>query len=94
MGQNVTFYETIAKTGPCRADGCVSISFTRPTGGNPVRVLGYPLEEGESVTINQPPGDVDVTNYDVVFGSGEGDNLCHVLKIVPRPDSALRVRTN
>jgi len=59
---------------------CIAIAFKRPTGSNPVNVIGYPLAEGETLTISQNVGDIDRTQYRVDFGSGAGDNTCHVFR--------------
>jgi len=59
---------------------CIAIAFKRPTGSNPVNVIGYPIAEGETLTISQNVGDIDRTQYRVDFGSGTGTNTCHVFR--------------
>lgn len=62
---------------------CFSISFTRPQGTNPVYVNGLPIGDGQTFSINQNVGDIDTSNYDIVFGIGTADNELYVVKIVP-----------
>ena len=59
---------------------CIAIAFKRPTGTNPVNVIGYPLAEGETLTISQNVGDIDRTQYRVDFSTGTGSNTCHVFR--------------
>lgn len=70
---------------------CFSISFTRPTGTNPVYVNGLPIADGQTFSINQNVGDIDTSNYEIVFGAGAGDNELYVVRIVPvdLPDSVI-----
>lgn len=62
---------------------CISIAFTRPTGANPVYVNGMPIGDGQTFTINQNVGELDTTNYEIVFGAGAGDNELYVVRVVP-----------
>ena len=62
---------------------CISIAFTRPTGANPVYVNGMPIGDGQTFTINQNVGEMDVTNYEIVFGAGAGSNELYVVRVVP-----------
>lgn len=62
---------------------CISIAFHRPTGSNPFRVNGIPVADGDTLTINQNVGDLDITKYQIVFQAGAGNNECYVMKIVP-----------
>jgi len=59
---------------------CIAIAFKRPVGSNPVNVIGYPLAEGETLTISQNVGDIDRTQYNVFFGTGTGSNVCHIFR--------------
>jgi hypothetical protein len=70
---------------------CIAIAFTRPTGSNPVSVNGYPLEEGQTLRIEQNVGDIDRTQYAVQFSAGAGPNECYCFRTLPlgkfNPDS-------
>jgi hypothetical protein len=59
---------------------CIAIAFKRPTGTNPVNVSGYPLADGETLTISQNVGDIDRTQYQIYFGSGAGIDECYVFR--------------
>jgi hypothetical protein len=59
---------------------CIAIAFKRPTGSNPVNVIGYPISEGETLTISQNVGDIDRTQYSIFFGTGTGSNILHVFR--------------
>jgi hypothetical protein len=60
---------------------CVAIAFKRPTGSNPVNVIGYQLAEGETLTISQNVGDIDRTQYDVrITETVVGASLCYVFR--------------
>ena len=61
---------------------CIAIAFKRPTGSNPVNVIGYDLADGETLTISQNVGDIDRTQYTVYFGTGAGSNICHVFRTI------------
>lgn len=72
------------------AEGAFAITFYRPTtnpdsgaASNPVKVDGVPVEAGGTFEVKQNVGDTDVTQYDVVFGSGAGENLLYVIQILP-----------
>ena len=58
---------------------CIAIAFNRPTGSNPVNVNGYPLQQGQTLTISQNTGDIDRTQYQIFF-SGAGTNECYVFR--------------
>jgi hypothetical protein len=62
---------------------CIAIAFTRPTGSNPVSVNGYPLAEGQTLRIEQNVGDIDRTQYSVVFSAGSGTNECWSFRTLP-----------
>lgn len=62
---------------------CFAITFVRPTGANPVSVNGYPLEEGQALKIKQNVGDIDRTQYSIVFGTGTGSDACWVFRTLP-----------
>jgi hypothetical protein len=63
---------------------CFSISFTRPTGTNPVYVNGMPIADGQTFSINQNVGDIDTSMYEIVFGTGGTGNELYVVRIVPK----------
>jgi uncharacterized protein YhaN len=58
---------------------CIAIAFTRTTGSNPVNISGYPLEDGQTLRISQNVGDIDRSQYQIVF-SGAGTNECYVFR--------------
>jgi hypothetical protein len=62
---------------------CISIAFRRPTGSNPFQVNGIPIEDGQTLTISQNVGDLDMSKYIITFQAGAGDNEAWVIKIVP-----------
>jgi hypothetical protein len=62
---------------------CIAIAFNRATGSNPVSVNGYPLESGQTLRIEQNVGDIDRTQYNVVFSSGAGTNECYCFRTLP-----------
>ena len=60
---------------------CIAIAFKRPTGSNPVNVIGYDLAEGETLTISQNVGDIDRTQYDIrIINTTPGSSLCYVFR--------------
>lgn len=59
---------------------CIAIAFRRKTGTNPVNISGYPLEEGETLTIAQNVGDIDRSQYQISFGAGGGADECYVFR--------------
>jgi hypothetical protein len=62
---------------------CVAIAFKRPTGSNPVNVIGYQLAEGETLTISQNVGDIDRTQYDIrITETVVGASLCYVFRTI------------
>ena len=62
---------------------CVAIAFKRPTGSNPVNVIGYDLADGETLTISQNVGDVDRTQYDIrITETVVGSSLCYVFRTI------------
>ena len=62
---------------------CVAIAFKRPTGSNPVNVIGYDLADGETLTISQNVGDIDRTQYDVrITETVVGSSLCYVFRTI------------
>jgi hypothetical protein len=62
---------------------CISIAFHRPTGSNPFQVNGIPIEDGQTLTISQNVGDIDMSKYVITFQAGVGVNEAYVIKIVP-----------
>jgi len=67
-------------TATMMTSNCVAIAFKRPTGFNPVNVIGYDIAEGETLTISQNVGDVDTTQYDIKFSTGTTSDLCYVFR--------------
>lgn len=63
---------------------CISIAFRRPTGSNPFQVNGVPIEDGQTLTISQNVGDLDMSKYVITFQAGSGANEAWVIKIVPK----------
>lgn len=62
-----TVTEFVGKAKMVTSD-CVSIAFFRPTTNtNDVRVNGVPLEAGQTFTIDQKVGNLDITQYQVDF---------------------------
>jgi len=64
--KTITDCQTIGESTMITSD-CIAIAFKRPTGSNPVNVIGYPLAEGETLTISQNVGDFDKTQYSVLI---------------------------
>lgn len=62
---------------------CISIAFYRPTGTNPFQVEGIPVADGQTLTISQNKGDLDISKYRITFQAGGGVNECYVIRIVP-----------
>jgi hypothetical protein len=63
---------------------CIAIAFTRPTGSNPVSINGYPLAEGQTIRIEQNVGDIDRTQYNVIFTQdGVRTNECWCFRTLP-----------
>jgi hypothetical protein len=69
---------------------CISIAFRRPTGSNPFQVNGIPIEDGQTLTISQNVGDLDMSKYIITFQAGAADNEAWVIKIVPTDLSAYK----
>ena len=62
---------------------CIAISFTRPAKTNEVSINGYPLAEGQTLSIEQNVGDIDRTQYSCVFTDiGKGNEL-YCFRTVP-----------
>lgn len=60
---------------------CIAIAFYRPTTGtNDVSVNGVPIEAGNTMSISQNVGDLDVSIYDVKFTSSASDNKLFVIR--------------
>lgn len=62
---------------------CIGIAFTRATGSNAFTVNGYPLEDGQTLRIEQNVGDIDRTQYSIVFTSSSTTNECHCFRTIP-----------
>ena len=69
---------------------CISIAFRRPTGSNPFQVNGIPIEDGQTLTISQNVGDLDMSKYVITFQTGAASNEAWVIKIVPTDLSAYK----
>lgn len=63
---------------------CIAIAFTRPTGSNPVSINGYPLAEGQTLSIEQNVGDFDRTQYSCVFTNSGFGNELYCFRTVPQ----------
>lgn len=63
---------------------CIAIAFTRPTGSNAVAVNGYPLAEGQTLRIEQNVGDIDRTQYNIVFTDTGSTNELYCFRTVPQ----------
>ena len=61
---------------------CIAIAFFRPTTSNPVSVNGLPLEAGQTLRIEQNVGDIDRTQYEIIFSTGTATNECYVMRTV------------
>jgi len=60
---------------------CIAIAFYRPTtGSNDVSVNGIPIEAGNTLSISQNVGDLDVSIYEVKFTSSASQNKLFVLR--------------
>ena len=60
---------------------CIAIAFKRPTGSNPVNVIGYDIAEGETLTISQNVGDIDTTQYNGrITNTTPGSSICYVFR--------------
>lgn len=65
------------------AQGCLAISFFRPSNTNNVRIDGVPVAAGTSFNINQNVGDADFSSYNIVFESGALANELYITQIFP-----------
>jgi hypothetical protein len=59
---------------------CIAIAFFRPLTSNAVSINGIPLEAGQTLSINQNVGDLDVTQYQVMFTAGASTNELYVVR--------------
>lgn len=67
---------------------CIAIAFFRPTTDtNDVSVNGIPIEAGQTLSISQNVGDLDVSQYEVKFTSLGGTNVnkLHVIRTLLMP---------
>ena len=69
---------------------CISVEFFRPTGSNNVFINGLPIEAGQTFTINQNVGDIDTSQYQIVFQGTLGTNELYVVRVVPTEEGSLR----
>jgi len=61
---------------------CISISFWRDTGTNPVNINGFPLPSAQMLTIEQSQGYIDMSQYDAFFGTGGSGNELYVFRTI------------
>lgn len=90
MAKTKTVTSFVGETSLVVAQGAFAITFYRPStnpdtgaASNPVKVEGVPIAAGGTLEIKQNVGDVDVTQYDIVFGTGAGENIMYVIQILP-----------
>lgn len=62
---------------------CISVAFFRPTGSNNVFINGLPIEAGQTFSINQNVGDIDQSQYQIVFQGTLATNELYVVRVVP-----------
>ena len=62
---------------------CIAIAFFRPTTSNPVSVNGLPIEAGQTFRVEQNVGDMDRTQYEIIFSTGTATNELYVMRSVP-----------
>lgn len=62
---------------------CIAIAFFRPTTSNPVSVNGLPIEAGQTFRVEQNVGDIDRTQYEIIFSTGTATNELYVMRTVP-----------
>jgi hypothetical protein len=86
--KTVTYF--VGESSLCVAQGAFAITFYRPAtnpdsgaASNPVKIDGVPIAAGGTFEVKQNVGDTDVTQYDVVFGAGAGENILYVIQILP-----------
>ena len=66
------------------ANGCIAISFFRPSSAPAVSVEGIDIEAGQTLSIKQNVGDEDWSSYELRFANNQDNaNLLHVIKIMP-----------
>ena len=61
---------------------CIAIAFFRPTTSNPVSVNGLPIEAGQTFRVEQNVGDIDRTQYEIIFSTGTATNELYVMRTV------------
>jgi hypothetical protein len=82
--------QTVAKSQTVASD-CFAIAFHRPTGSAAFTVNGFPVPDGGTYTIGQNVGDVDRTDYEIVFAA-VGVRECVVTRIKPVNDGQVAGR--
>jgi hypothetical protein len=68
---------------------CISVAFFRPTGSNSVFVNGLPIEAGQTFSINQNVGDIDTSQYSIVFQNTGSTNELYVVRVLPSQERGL-----
>ena len=76
---DVTFSEQFYNQSGSVDSRCNGISFIN-IGTEPVSVLGYELQQGQTFTPSMNLGERDVTNYTITFGNGLGSKLLLVIR--------------
>ena len=70
MGSKLrTEHEEIVKNSGI-ASNCRSITFIRKSGTAAATINNFNLEDDQPFMINNQPGEIEVTIFDIVFGSG------------------------
>ena len=82
--------QTVARSQTVASD-CFAISFHRPTGTAAFQVNGFPVPDGATYTIGQNVGDIDRTDYEIVFAS-VGVKQCVITRIKPVNDGQVAGR--
>lgn len=60
---------------------CIAIAFFRPTASsNDVMVNGVPIEAGQTLAVSQVDGNIDRTQYEVVFTNIGNTNELYVIR--------------
>lgn len=81
--ETITVFEFVQANKMIKSD-CFAITFKNETGGNVININGSLLQPSESLEITQLTGNIDRTQYNVIFNTGTGANLLTVTKTVPK----------
>jgi hypothetical protein len=89
MAKTRTITTFFGKSQQFDAGGAFAVTFYRPNTNpysaavsNPVTVDGIPVESGTSLNIRQNVGDMDHSQYDVVFPGGAGEDMLYIIRIM------------